>query len=908
MSEPFDSSSVAGPIDLDTCAREPIHTPGAVQPHGVLFACRGPELVVQQVSENVAAHFGVPPSAVLGAALGALFDDATRARLAAASVKEPLREVNPLRAVTRSGAVFEAVLGRTGENDEVLLVELEPSNAGPDSASSATFDPRLRGSVLRLQTASDVARLASIAAEEVRTITGFDRVMIYRFDEEWNGEVTAESKREDLEPFLGLHYPASDIPVQARRLYTVNWLRFIGSVAYVPSPLVPANDPERGTPLDLSHSVLRSVSPIHIEYLKNMGVTASMSISLVSNGVLSGLIACHHYSGPRLVSYAVRETSEFLGQALSWHLRVLETAGDADRARRAQEKEAEVVRALASTGELIDALGTPALVAVTEAAGAAVVLHEATRRVGTTPSLERIGTIVRFLRASEHEVFSTERLAEHLPEAEDWEDDAAGLVAVAISRELGEYLLWFRPSTERTVNWGGDPRKVVVQPVEGGPPRLSPRGSFALWRETVRGRSLPWKKWQIDAASSLRRVLLSGVRRRSAELRAMNDRLTEADRAKDNFITTVSHELRTPLNAISGWTHLLQAGMKAERIPHALEVIARNVRAQSQLVEDLLDVSRITSGKLSLEVASVDLVALVESALAGISLAVDAKDITMKSVLDTTASQVLGDAARLHQVVANLLTNAVKFTPKGGTITVTLCRVESDVELSVSDTGQGIEPEFLSLVFEPFRQQDEGMNRRSQGLGLGLAIVRKLIELHGGQVSASSPGAGRGSTFVVRLPTAPFRASAASALEITPVVRPLESPPELRGLRVLIVEDEPDARELLRHVLEKAGAVVTDAANAREALALAETEPFDAMISDIGLPETDGLTMMRELRTRTGERGGRVPAIALTAYTRAHDRTAALQAGFQFHVGKPVDANELVVVLASLVGRLPPTG
>lgn len=905
MSHTTAGSAGTGPVDLDNCAREPIHIPGAVQPHGVLCACRGSAMVVQQVSANVTAHLGLAPEAVLGKAIGELFDGASSARLAAASEREPLREVNPVRVVANGGMAFDAVLSRTGEGGDVLLVELEPSTDA-DSAVAPTFDPRLRGSVLRLQTATDVARLTTVAAEEVRAITGFDRVMIYRFDADWNGEVVAESKREDLETFLGQHYPASDIPAQARRLYTVNWLRFIGDVAYVPSPIVPANDPERGAPLDLSHSVLRSVSPIHIEYLRNMGVTASMSISLVIDGKLSGLIACHHYSGPRIVSYAVRETSEYLGQALSWHLRVLEAASVADRARRAQEHEAEVVRSMAVSDDLLDGLTTPSLVSLTEAGGAAVVLQEGTRRVGATPEPGAIEAIVRWLRSTDHEVFATDHVARHIPEASAWDDVAAGLVAVAVSRELGEYLLWFRPSTERTVNWAGDPRKTVTLSSGDGAPRLSPRGSFELWRETVRGRSLPWDRWQIEAASSLRRVLLGGVRKRAAELRMLNERLTEADRAKDNFIATVSHELRTPLNAISGWTHLMQTGMTPDRMPHALEVIARNARAQSQLVEDLLDVSRITSGKLSLEVESVDLVGLIESALEAISLAVDSKGITLKRVLDTTATPVLGDPIRLRQAVTNLLTNAVKFTPKNGTITVVLRRAESDVELTVSDTGQGIEPAFLAIIFEPFRQQDEGMNRRSQGLGLGLAIVRKLIELHGGTVSAASEGVGRGSTFRVRLPMAPVQRSKA-VVPSSPTLG-FDCPPELSGLRVLIVEDEPDARELLRHVLEQCGAVVSEAANAREALVHLDTVSFDAIISDIGLPETDGFAFMRQLRTRPPERGGRTPAIALTAYTRAHDRTSALHAGFQSHVPKPVDANELVVVLASLVGRLPASG
>lgn len=416
----------------------------------------------------------------------------------------------------------------------------------------------------------------------------------------------------------------------------------------------------------------------------------------------------------------------------------------------------------------------------------------------------------------------------------------------------------------------------------------------------MRGQSLPWQPWQIDTASNLRRVLLGGVRKRSVELKALNQRLIETDRAKDAFIATVSHELRTPLNAISGWAQLMQSGKLApDRQAHALEVIARNANAQSQIVEDLLDVSRMTSGKMTLDIESVDLPKLIEAVIESQTLALGAKDIKCKSILDSHASPVLGDAARLRQVTTNLITNAIKFTPKGGTITVTLRRVSTDIEFSVKDTGIGIDAEFLPHIFEPFRQEDPGMNRRSQGLGLGLAIVRKLVELHGGRVSAESGGMGTGALFVVHLPVAPPREQP-NVVEM-PEMSAVPLPTELEGVRLLVVEDELDSREFLVEVLTQGGAIVSQAANADDALALAERETFDIIVSDIGLPGTDGMQLLRSIRKRPGKQ---IPAIALTAYTRAVDRTRTLQAGFSAHVPKPVDKEELLTVIASLVGRL----
>jgi light-regulated signal transduction histidine kinase (bacteriophytochrome) len=747
--------------------------------------------------------------------------------------------------------------------------------------------------VVRLQSARDAASLAQIAAEQVRALTGFDRVMVYRFDAEWNGEVVAESKREDLEPFLGLHYPASDIPAQARRLYTINWLRFIADVGYRPSPLVPRADPETGAPLDLGHAALRSVSPIHIEYLKNMGVAASMSVSLVIDGALAGLIACHHYSGPWLVPYRVRDTVEFLGQALSWQLRVLEAAAADQRERVTQVHESEIVRAIATSTDLREGLATPALLALVDAAGAAIVLDEGMRTVGEVPPEAAVRALVAELRWSDRDVITVDRLTEELPSLTP---ELPGLLAVAISRGLGEYILWFRRPTEQTVDWAGDPRKALVA-AAGVPPRLSPRGSFALWRETVRGRALPWDAWHVRAASNLRQALLGVVRMRTAELRALNERLLEADRAKDDFIAIVSHELRTPLNAISGYRQLMGTGEgPRETIRKGLEVIERNTRALTELVDDLLDVSRMVSGKLALELDPVDLVALVESVIESFAVAAQAKQLRIKRVLDSSATPVLGDDTRLRQVVANLLSNAVKFTPKGGSVTVTLTRADSDAELTVADSGQGIAPELLPLVFDLFRQGDSGLNRRSRGLGIGLALARRITELHGGRITAESAGTGQGAVFRVRIPMAPVRRQQAGS-----------AVPELAGalvgLRCLVVDDDRDASDLVAALLAKDGAEVTIAPDAAAALAMIGVRELDVLISDVGMPDIDGIQLMRELRQRPAERGGRLPAVALTAYGRAHDRTAVLTAGFSAHVRKPVDAEELVAVVASVCGR-----
>jgi signal transduction histidine kinase len=379
----------------------------------------------------------------------------------------------------------------------------------------------------------------------------------------------------------------------------------------------------------------------------------------------------------------------------------------------------------------------------------------------------------------------------------------------------------------------------------------------------------------------------------------------EAERAgllKDEFLATLSHELRTPLNAIFGWAQILS--MDADdpaAVREGIEVIDRNVRLQTQLIEDLLDVSRIISGKVRLDVQVVDLPELLNSAIESVRPAADAKRLRLERVIDPSAGPVSGDPARLQQVIWNLLTNAIKFTPKEGKIHVMLERINSHVELSVVDTGEGISPEFLPHLFERFSQSDASTTRKHGGLGLGLSIVKNLVELHGGSIRAHSAGEGRGATFVLHLP---IRVTKAGRDTLDPASQPsgssFQGGDRLAGLRVLVVDDERDARELMHRYLLQWGATAALAASAAEAQLVLDTFRADVIISDIGMPVQDGYAFIRAVRNN----GDRTPAIALTAFARAEDRVRSIQAGFQSHLPKPVEPTELLTIVASLAGRL----
>jgi PAS domain S-box-containing protein len=380
-----------------------------------------------------------------------------------------------------------------------------------------------------------------------------------------------------------------------------------------------------------------------------------------------------------------------------------------------------------------------------------------------------------------------------------------------------------------------------------------------------------------------------------------------ASRAKEEFLAVLSHELRTPLNAVYGWARMLRSGqLRAEAAERALDVIVRNADAQVQLIDDLLDVSRIIAGKMRLDVRPVDLEAVIRAAIDAVRPAADSKEIRLQCVLDPRAVGITGDPDRLQQVVWNLLINAVKFTPKRGRVQVHLQRTNSHVEIVVSDTGQGISEEQLPHLFERFHQADSTSTRSHTGLGLGLALVRHLVELHGGKVTAQSPGAGQGATFSVELPVAIVHREQEREARVHPTAQVAllsAAGPSLRGLRVLVVDDDRDSLDLVHTILVSLGADARECASASEGLRVVQEWRPHVLISDIEMPGEDGYTFVRKVRALDVTQGGKTPALALTAYGRVEDRLRTLSAGYSMHVPKPVDPAELGVIVASLAGR-----
>lgn len=505
-------TSWQAPVDLDNCATEPIHIPGAIQPHGLLFAVTEPDLVVAVASANVAGWLGCGDD-IVGAPLGVLLGEANTAAIDQARQLAWVQRHDELP-LAIDGRPFTATLSRT---DGYLLVELEPADDDDRQASI------VREASMALQLSRTVVDVAEQAATWIRELTGFDRVMVYRFDAEWNGEVIAEAKIDSLNSFLGLHYPSTDIPAQARELYRRNWLRIIPDISYRPVPLVPPVAHDARAPLDLSSSTLRSVSPIHVEYLSNMGVDASMSVSILVAGELWGLIACHHYSGPHRPGVAVRNASEYLAQLIS--LRVADTV-EADTRREAIELAAMADR-VAESFATVNQWGVAALLEqhtaeVLALAGADGVVISAPGalevRLGAAPTP---ADLVRIVDAwpVEQDVL----VHDHVSSIAAAVDAAttSGVLVLALTPDRSEYVMWSRRELIHLVDWGGDPHNAKLAATEGEHVRLSPRRSFERWRETVRGRSRPWTDSEVRAAFRFARHLSAALRRGQRDAAAL---------------------------------------------------------------------------------------------------------------------------------------------------------------------------------------------------------------------------------------------------------------------------------------------------------------------------------------------------------------------------------------------------
>ncbi|GJG88824.1 histidine kinase [Gemmatimonadetes bacterium T265] len=772
------------PVDLETCDREPIHLIGGVQPHGALLAVEGPELRVTRASANAAERLGVSDGvspggrALLGRPLGEVVGAGPAAALAAAGAEaaadDAARAYHPV-AVEVAGRAFEVVVHRGADGG--LLLEFEP--APGEALGVAAFHATVRRTMAAVARGTSVRAAAAAVADEVRRVTGFDRVWVYRFHEDWHGEIIAESRADAVaESWLDLHYPAADIPAQARALFLRHWLRLIVDVHAEPSSVLG----DGGGPLDLSDCVLRAVSPVHLEYLRNMGVRASMSVSLVRDGALWGLVSCHHYAGPRRVSYDVRAACELLAQAFSTQLGLLEATEDREYALRLGAVRAALLERMAGAGDVVDGLlAAPGLLLeLTGAEGAALCLGDGEcATVGRTPGAAEVRALAAWLAAgrdaSDADTFVSDNLGAAFPPAAAYADAASGVLAVALSRVRPYYVLWFRPQAAQTMRWGGDPADKPVRVGADGVARLTPRGSFAAWEEGVRGRSRPWRRAEVEAARALRGTVVDALLTRADELAALNRALEQSNRELDDFAYVASHDLKEPLRGIHNYAAMVSedyAGVPLDADGVArLDTIRRLTTRLDGLIDSLLDHARVN--RLALDVEPVDAGEALADALDRLAESVRTRGATVRVPRPLPA--VRADRERLVEVFANLVSNAVKYGGPTPEVEVGALDAPDAPDASpilyVRDRGIGIEPRHHATVFRLFKRLHP-RDAYGGGSGAGLTIVQKIVERHGGRVWLES-APGQGTTFYFTLgPAAPAVTS-----DVAPHAGPEPTPP-----------------------------------------------------------------------------------------------------------------------------------
>ncbi|MCR5876328.1 ATP-binding protein [Phenylobacterium sp. J426] len=715
-------------IDLDACAAEPIRIPGGIQPHGALMVVDPVTLEVLQASSNLPDVTGL-----VGGLPEAL----------AAELRDWAASDSPafMRTMAVGARNLQVSAHRTAQG---LIVEFEEPPASGVEARDMLY-LRLRQFLEAVGEVDDIPAIAAIAVREVRALTGFDRVLLYSFDAEGVGTVLAENGNEVLPSYLNLRFPAADIPAQARELYKLSRLRLIPDANYEPAPIEPPLSPLDGRPLDLSFAALRSVSPVHLEYMRNMGTGSSMSISILVEGELWGLISGHSRD-PRRVDAQVRTACDVLGQILSLQIEAREQAVRTADRLALKNVEAELVAKLSTALNYQTGLGDNAELwkQLARAEGAAVVTEEGVLSVGSAPPEDQIRRIAERLSEMDVTELAIESMAQRWPETEAFAERASGLLAVSISQIHSNWLMWFRPEVIRTVEWAGEPQK---QRELGD--RLHPRKSFQLWKEQVRLRATPWGQVDVESARSFRSSIQNFVLRRAEERAELTNRLVEINKELESFSYSISHDLRAPFRHVVGFAELLndRAGERLDPTSrHYLQSITDAALSAGQLVDDLLNFSQL--GRAGLKFSRVDVSKLVAEVRRSMEPELEGREIEWRVGALPSA---WADPAMIRQVLQNLLHNALKYSAGRNPAIVTIEGedLSDSTSYTVSDNGVGFDPAYAHKLFGVFQRLHR--SEEFEGTGIGLALVKRVIDRHGGTITAHGVVDG-GASFTFTLP------------------------------------------------------------------------------------------------------------------------------------------------------------
>ncbi len=727
-----------------------IHTLTQVQPHGALLVLKEPEMTVLQASRNVSKLFGRPAESLLGQSLENILDDYQADRFRRGLAADNLDLMNPTKVwVRRIGddyGVFDAIVHRSA--DGFLVLELEPALL-QENIPFLGFYHLARASINQLEAGASFQQFFQMIVQEVRKVTGFDRVMLYRFDQDGHGEVMAEDKIPEMESYLGLHFPESDIPKPARKLFLSNWIRTIPDATCEPVDLYPALNPQTNQPTDLTLSILRSPFSCHLDYLHNMAVQSSLTISLMKDDRLWGLIACHHRT-PKHIPYELRKACEFLGRVIFAEIANREEEADHHYRIQLSQVQSALMEAMSQADNFIDALiqGDPNLLDIANATGAAVCFNGRWTTLGRVPAEEELNYLTQWLaKHVTEEVFHTDSLPQVYFEAERFKDIASGLLAIPISKR--SFVLWFRPEVIQTLNWGGDPNHAYeVKGIEADL-QLCPRQSFALWKETVRLTSLPWQAIEVKAVLELRKAIVNIVLRQAEELALLTQDLERSNAELKKFAYVASHDLQEPLNQVANYVQLLEMRYDSALDEDAKDFInfaVDGVGLMQTLIDDVLAYSKVDLKGIECELTHVE--DALTQAIANLRTRITE---THTQITYDSMPTLVADRTQLMQLFQNLIGNAIKFCQPGQApqVHISVERTEDTWLFAVRDNGIGIDPQFFDRIFVIFQR----LHTRDEypGSGMGLAICKKIMECHRGQIWLES-ALNQGTTFYFTLP------------------------------------------------------------------------------------------------------------------------------------------------------------
>ena len=726
-------------IDIRNCEKEPIHLIGKAQAHGVILAVDPKTFKIIQASENTLKFFGISHKTLLGDGLESLIGKAAFEKITTAIEQKTGFKAEELKIDNKHFIALPHF------SEEHLIVDFEMLG---EYWEPMVFQQQLTDIINGLDADETIPNLCNTAAKLMKNIFGYDRVMVYRFDEEWNGEVVAEEKEEHLESWLDLHYPASDIPSQSRNLFLKHKVRIISDVNYEPVPISPERSPITKKPLDLSKSTLRGVSPIHIEYLQNMKVGASLTAAIIVQGKLWGLIACHHYSA-KFINYFQRETCKFLAQVFSNNIASIQTGIFNKKFSENSELRAKILADLKIENTLGDGLENAKIpfTSLMESGGGAVILNDEIKLFGNTPTEAEVKDLSDFLAENEEIIFYTKQLKNHFSAAENYKKSASGILSIRLGRAKNHFIIWFRPEVSETVSWGGNPNKKLTYNEEKQ--RLSPRKSFEKWTEKLDGISNSWQDYEVETAKAFRENLNQFIlKKQKEEISRLNQNLEEANKDLELFSYGISHDLRSPLRGITGYTQILKEDFSENLPAEALETIETILKSSNRMegiIDDILSFSKITGGELQNKNFSTK--KLLQELLVSFNIKTNYPNFNIE--IAENLPDTYGDRAMISQLWSNLLGNALKYTQQAPYPQIEIGSFSQDNKdvFYIKDNGIGIPEHQKDQIFKMFSRFAK---KDFKGTGIGLAIVARILEKHNGKIWVESEPE-KSSTFFFHL-------------------------------------------------------------------------------------------------------------------------------------------------------------